>query len=314
MTFRTKIFTPGALSKTHRDLIYKTTRHKLLIGDPGVTVTMSDEEELRLLPMSSHDRPKKKQSLLRLLELLQDGRDWQNLPAFLEGMQLAREELPPGYVERLTRRANAQGKTGLMIRCVEMVRKTGVTLADPATTRELMLGIHMMAARSKFTGEDMDKAVRQAREIALLMEKPEHCGGRVWKIGQKDMRKDIVVLAVMLELRAARPDLSEDADITLGRLEKIASRVMALWPLQDFTVNQEAGPARLQLEGWLPLWAAMKLALKAQGLKDSNLRHELEDAHKILTEPIEQARKIVEQASLGRPRRCLYMYNDLKDL
>lgn len=314
MTFRTKIFTPGALSRTHRDLIYKATRHKLLTADPGITVTMSDDEELRLQPLSRHDRPKKKQSLQRLLELLQDGRDWQNLPAFLEGMQLAGEELPKGFMEKFIRRANEQGKTGVMIRCVEMVRKTGVTLADPAATRELMLGIHIMAAKSKYQGKDMEKAVRQAQEIALLMQKPEHCGGRVWKIGQKDMRKDIVVLGIMLELRAVQPDLSEDADITLGRLEKTASKVMALWPQQDLTVNQEAGPARLQMEGWLPLWAAMKLALQAPGLKDANLRHELKDAHKRLTEPIEQAKKIVEQASLGRPRRCLHMYNDVKDL
>lgn len=314
MTFRTKIFTPSALSKAHRDLVYKPSRHKLLINDPGVTVTMSDNEELRLQPLNSHDRPKKKQALRRLLELLQDGNDWQNLPAFLEGMHLAGEELSDGYLEKFVRKANEQGKTGIIIRCAEMVKKTGVTLADPAVTTELMLGIHTRAAKAGFKGEDMDKALHQAQDVTLLMEKPEHCGGKVWKIGQKDMRRDVTVLGIMLELRAAEAAHQAGPEIDFGTVAKTASRVMALWPQQDLTVNEDSGLARIQMERWLPLWAGMKLALKGKVLQDSKLRGELKQAHVALTRSIEQARANVETASQGRPRRCLHMYNDLKNL
>jgi hypothetical protein len=314
MTFRTKIFTPGAVSKAHRDLIYKPTRHKLLIGDPGVTVTMSDNEELRLLPLQTRERPNKKRSLQRLLELLQDGRDWQNLPAFLEGMTLAGEDLPKGYMEKFVRKANEQEKTGIIIRCAEMVRKTGVTLADPSVTTELILGIHMRAAKADFKGEDMNKAVQQAQEVALLLEKPEHCGGKVWKIGQKDMRKDLTVLGVMLELRAAQPDHTKGAEVTFGRLSKTASQILAIWPQQDLTVKEDPGLARVQMERWLPLWAGMKLALKANGLQVVQPRGKLEDAHEKLTRSIEEARSRVEEAAQGRSRRCLHMYNDVKDL
>lgn len=314
MTFRTKIFTPGALSKAHRDLIYKPTRHKLLLNDPGITVTMSDDEELRLLPMQSRDRPNKKHSLRRLVELLQEGRDWQNLPAFLEGMQLAAEELPKGYMERFVRKANGQGRTGIMIRCAEMVRKTGVTLADPAVTTELMLGIHMRATKAGFKGEDMDKAVHQAQEVALLMEKPEHCGGKVWKVGQKDMRKDLTVLGILLELSAAQANKPEVGDITFGRVATTASKIMALWPQQNLTVDEVPGLARLQMERWIPLWAGMKLALKAKRLRDAKLRGQVTEAYEALTKSIQQAKIKVEEASQGRPRRCLHMYGDVEGL
>lgn len=321
MTFRTKIFTPHALSQSHRDLIYKPTRHKILLNDPGVTVTMSDDEEIRLLPMNSRDRPNKKQSLQRLLDLLQDARDWRNLPAFLEGMQLAGESLPNGYMQRFVRRANEQGQAGIIIRCAEMVKKTGVTLADPEPTRELMLGIHLRAVRAGFKGDEMRKAVHQAGCISLLLEKPEHCGGKVWKADQQDMRKDITVLGIMLELRAATathadPDHPQlEGGLALETVPKAASKVMALWPHQDITVDADPVKARLQLEKWLPLWAGMKLALKVDDVKQSTtLSRQLQQAVHKLSQSIEQAREKVEQASQGRPRRCLHMWNDVKDL
>jgi hypothetical protein len=313
MTFRTKIFTPHALTKFHRDLIYKPTRHKLLLNDPGVTVTMSDNEELRLLPMNSHDRPNKKHSLRRLLELLQVREDWDNLPAFLEGMTLAGEALPKGYMEKLVRRSNEQGLTGTIIRCAERVKKTGVTLSDPQVTTELMLGIHLKAVRSGFEGEEMEDAVRLAKDALVLMAKPEHCGGNVWKQGEQDMRKDITVLGVMLELLAAQAD-EKVGDIIFGTIPKAASKIMAKWPQQDLTINENPGLARLQMERWLPLWAGMKLAINAKSLEDPKLRSDVKQALQALTKAVEEAKVKVETASQGRPRRCLHMYNDLKDL
>ena len=272
---------------------------------------MSDEEEVKLQPLHKHELPKKRKSLQRLSELLRDTRDWQNLPAFLEGMKMAKQPLPFGYIEKLVRRANEQGRTGIIIRCAEMVKKTGVTLADPAVTTELMLGIHLRAAKSGFKGEDMDKAIHQAQVVALLLKKEEHQGR---KPGQKNMAEDLTVLGIMLELRAAQPDAAKDQDVTLFQVEGTASTIMALWPQQDLTVNENSHLVRSQLEGWLPLWAGMKLALDGKSLKDSKLRSELEQARDALTKSIDQAREKVEQAAEGKPRRCLQMYSDLKGL
>lgn len=273
---------------------------------------MSDDEELKLLPMNAHDRPNKKKSLQRLLELLQGGNDWQNLSAFLEGMTLAGEALPKGYMERFVRKANQQGLTGIIIRCAEMAKKTGVTLADPSVTTELMLGIHAKAVGCGFKGKEMQEARHQAQVVALLLERPEHCGGKVWRPGQQDMRKDLGVLGVMLELRAAHAKM-EVGDVVGTSLPNAAARVMAQWPREDLTVSEDAVLARIQLERWLPLWAGMKFASKAKSL-DEGLGRDIKNALGPLTKAIQEARQKVETASQGRARRCLHMYNDVKDL
>jgi hypothetical protein len=319
MTFRTKIFTPGALSKVHRDLIYKTKSHKLLLNDPGITVTISNDEELRLLPQHMPDRPNKKKSLQRLVDLLQENSDWQNLPAFLEGMQLANEVLPKGYMERFIRKANEQGRSGILIRCAEMVKKTGLTLADPSVTIELFLGIHSRAARADFSGPEMAKALRQAQELALLMEKPEHCGGdAACRPGHRDMRRDLTVLGTLLELRAAQADQTATGDVIFARVETLAAKIVAFWPQQQqqqaLAVDEDATVARQQMERWLPLWAGFKLARKGPWLRDMELRGKVTKAYEELNQLIEQARVKVEEAARGRMRRCLHMYNDVKDL
>ncbi len=274
---------------------------------------MSDEEELRLQPLNIRERPDKKKSLQRLVVLLQEEKDWQNLPAFLEGMQLAGENLPDGYMPRFVRRANEQGRTGIIIRCAEMVKKTGVTLADPEVTTELMLGIHIRAAKAGFKGKDMDKATRQAQEVMLLLGKPEHCGGRVWRMGQKDMRMDLTVLGIMLELQAAQAD-SPSTDIAFSRLDTTASQILALFPEEDLTVNEDPSKTRIQLERLLPLWAGMKLAIKKKRVQAPTLRTQISRNLDALTKFVERAREQADAASQGRPRRCLHMYNDLKDL
>ncbi len=194
-----------------------------------------------------------------------------------------------------------------------MVKKTGVTLTDPEVTTELMLGIHIRAAKAGFKGKDMDKAIRQAQEVMLLLEKPEHCGGRVWRMGQKDMRMDLAVLGIMLELQAAQADYPT-TDITFSRLDTTASKVLALFPREDLTVNEDPGQARMQLERLLPVWAGMKLARKKNRLQVPTLRTQMRKNIDALTKFIERAREKVDAASQGRPRRCLHMYNDLKDL
>lgn len=310
---------------------------------------MSDDEEINLVPMNMHERPNKKVSLQRLLKLLQDGRDWQNLPAFLKGMHISGQKVSDGYMERFVRRANEQGKEGVILRCAEMVEKTGLSLAEPEVTLELMLGTHLRAVEAGFKGEAMDKALRQAQQVALLLERPEHCGGKTLKKGQVDMRKDVGVLGIILELTAAaeqqfdfsRTETEPQRDITSANVTKSAWKLITAWPQLDLTVDQIPGRAGKQLEAWLPIWFGIKLALNSSTLKqprqpqlnqkenkvdndnDSDddhlhqtnlLRHELSRALPPLNKSIELAREKVAAAAGDSSRRCLRMYDDLKDL
>src|SRR5207237_7478680 len=121
---------------------------------------------------------------------------------FLEGMVMAKEKLPDGWLQTIVRKANERGRSGVVIRCAEMVKKTGVTFADQHVAEEMMLGCHIRAARANWRGDDTERAMKQAERGALMMEAQGHCGGALKK-GQEDKRKSRRGNGVQLERVAA---------------------------------------------------------------------------------------------------------------
>lgn len=313
LAYRTKVFTPHALQKYHRDLIYKPSRHQILLNDPGVTVTLSNDEEVKLMPMDPHDKPNKRKSLILLATLLEnspDLRDWNNLPPFLEGMVMAKEKLPDGWLQKMVRKANERGRSGVIITCAEMVKKTGVTFADPHITEEMMLGCHFRAAQANWTGDDAAKAMKQAERVALIMEAKEHCGGTL-KEGQEDMRKSTIVIGVLLELAAARAlhaNAGKDVD---GKVVRYAQNALVVCEKASFQPGEDHVEAGTMLERSLPLWAGLKMAQKVdemqQGTLASNLREQAEKLERV----INKAKVQVEEQAKGKPRRCISIYNEV---
>jgi len=304
------------LQKYHRDLMYKHSRHQILLNDPGVTVTLSNDEEVKLMPMDPHDKPNKKKSLLTLVKLLEsssEATDWNNLPPFLEGMVLAKEKLPDGWLQKVVRKANERGRSGAIIRCAEMVKKTGVTFSDASVTTEMMLGCHIRAAQATWTGEEAEKSMKQAEQVALMMEAKDHCGGTL-KEGQVDMRKSVIVIGVLLELAAARALHMNDAKDVGGRVKRYAENALLLCRQNSFQPGKDHIEAAKELERWLPMWAGLKMAARVECAGQSGLSSDLREEAEKLQGPIEEAKSQVEQEAAGKPRRCLNMYNEVSSL
>jgi hypothetical protein len=316
LTYRTKVFTPHALQKYHRDLMYKPSRHQILLNDPGVTVTLSNDEEVKLMPMNPHDKPNKVKSLMLLAKLLENSSesgDWNNLPPFLEGMVMAKEKLPDGWLQKVVRKANERGRSGVIITCAEMVKKTGVTFSDPHVTEEMMLGCHIRAAQAKWTGDEAGKAMKRAEQVALMMETKEHCGGKL-KEGQQDMRKSTMVIGVLLELAAARAlhvNGGKDVD---GEVVRYAKNALILCGQSSFEPGQDHIEAVIRLERWLPLWAGLKMAQKVDGVQQGTLASNLREQAGKLDRLIKEAKAQVEEQAKGKPRRCLIMYDEVGSL
>ena len=312
LTYRTKVFTPHALQKYHRDLIYKPSRHQILLNDPGVTVTLSNDEEVKLMPMDPHDKPNKKKSLILLAKLLEsssDLRDWDNLPPFLEGMVMAKEKLPDGWLQKIVKKANERGRSGVIIRCAEMVKKTGVTFADQHVAEEMMLGCHIRAARANWRGDDAEKAMKQAERVALMMEAQGHCGGALKK-GQEDMRKSPMVIGVLLELAAARAlDANEGKDVD-GKVIRYAQNALVLCERTSFEPGKDRIEAASMLERSLPLWVGLKMAQKVDEIQQGTLASNLREQAGRLERAINEAKGRVEEQAKGKPRRCINMYNE----
>lgn len=268
------------------------------------------------MPMDPHDKPNKRKSLILLTSLLEnspDLRDWNNLAPFLEGMVMAKEKLPDGWLQKMARKANERGRSGVIITCAEMVKKTGVTFADPYITEEMMLGCHFRAAQAKWTGDDAAKAMKQAERVALMMEAKEHCGGTL-KEGQEDMRKSTIVIGVLLELAAARAlhaNVGKDVD---GKVVRYAQNALVVCEKTSFQPGEDHVEAGTMLERSLPLWAGLKMAQKVdemqQGTLASNLREQAEKLERV----INKAKVQVEEQAKGKPRRCINIYNEVSAL
>jgi hypothetical protein len=252
-----------------------------LLNDPGVTVTLSDDEEIRLMPMAQREKPNKIRSLNRLADLLvqtKDAEGWTNLPGFLEGLEMAREKYPDSWIEKITRRANLVGKTGVIKLCAEMVKKTGVSLANPAVAQELMIGYHMQAAREDFAGEELEKAYKSAEQVSRMMEDKLHCAGKM-EIGHRDMRKDPTVLGVLLELAAKMAVSTENGEDVHGKVAGLVVKTLDATKDEPWTKQEPVGAEHTlsqQLTTWVPLWNGMRTALDlksiASGPKAGKLR------------------------------------------
>lgn len=316
LTYRTKVFTPHALQKYHRDLMYKPSRHQILLNDPGVTVTLSNDEEVKLMPMDPHDKPNKGKSLMTLVRLLEssvDSKDWNNLPPFLEGMAMAKEKLPEGWLQKVVRKASERGRSGVIIRCAEMVKKTGVTFADPPIAEEMMLGFHIRATQARWAGEEVENALKQAEQVALMMEAKEHCGGKL-REGQEDMRESMMVIGVLLELATARAthiNAGKDVD---GKVIRYVKNALVLCEHSLVRSAKDHIEAARKLERWLPLWAGLKMAQKVDTVRQSSLASNVREQAERLEVAINEAKKQVEEQAAGKPRRCLNMYNEVSSL
>ena len=206
LAWRQKVFTPAALQNHHRALIYKPTKHAILTKEPGVTVTMDDDEEVKLTPIHFYDKPSVQKSLrkfARFLEGNQSDVDWGNLIPFLKGVRMAKQNLRQTFPPRITRKACEVGKEHIIIACAEKSNETGISLRQAEVARELMLGLHNHAVSAGFAGPGMETLARRAEYLARMLEDQLSTDGKL-KEGECDARKDPVVLAVLLEMAAQK--------------------------------------------------------------------------------------------------------------
>lgn len=250
------------------------------------------------MPMEPRDKPNKIKSLNRLADLLiqtKDADGWTNLPGFLEGLKMAREKYPDSWIEKITRRANLIGKTGVIKLCAEMVKKTGVSLAIPAVTQELMIGYHMQAAQGGFAGGALEKACKSAEQISQMMEDKLHCAGKL-EAGQRDMRKDATVLGVLLELAAKTAVTTNNGEDIQGKVAGLV--VKTLDSTKDQPWAQEGDEVEHKLSNrmttWVPLWNGMRSALDLNSISSGPKAGELRSRCNSLEKVIRSAEQRIE--------------------
>lgn len=219
---RENVFLPAHLSKAHQALVFGARHRKILEDDP-VTVEVSGENfKLKHIDRMK-DQPGGIEALWKAVSLMEEKKDWDNLPIFLEGLRIAGRKLKPQYWEKLVRKAGQAGQQGTILECARRASRTGFVLKDLNLVREVMWWTQHKALSAGWTVQSTRKALAMAEQIADLLEDEKHCGRAF--VGATDPRARPEVVGVLLELAAAHAKLSGGTDED-GKVEIYSKRLL----------------------------------------------------------------------------------------
>ncbi len=303
----------------------------MLLNEPGVTVTLPNDEDLKLRPMRLEERPVKRKSIYAIKQILastQDDTAWSNLVPFMEGMKTAKEALDTRFFCQIARKAYEQGKFNIPVRCAELAKRTDFRLCYPGLARTIFIGCHDRAAAAGFEGDELLAASKQAEYLALMLEKEEHCGGKLKDV-EVDARKDLVVVGVLLELAAAKAVHQHAGKDPDGRVASYIAKSLALLDGYEFEALTLEGPrtsseADLKkhtlyrrgkhLVRTIPLWHGMKLASKVEGAVQPEVAKGFEERLRSLEMDIRTAEAECRAAEQHRPTKALQMFDQVLSL
>ncbi|KAK4978404.1 hypothetical protein LTR66_010606 [Elasticomyces elasticus] len=278
-TLRSKYFVPAYLNKRQRNLIYRDKYRTQLENEP-INATLGDED----VPLEHIDRtkdvPKRLPLLQKAVSLMREKEDWEQVGSMLEGLRTSKAVVKADYMERLVRKANEAGMQHVILRCLQQADKTGLTLRDPRVLEQVLHGLRERAQSGEWAEESVLHAIKQADEVARLLEHEEHGTGR--KLSQDDPRTSPTVIGVFLELAAVRAWKHTDKKDEDGTVEKYAERLLAVMGSKtqpSITVSDEPGP-QPKFSKAIPVWHGLLLARKILGSKmpqDQNAQRIVKD-------------------------------------
>jgi hypothetical protein len=182
------------------------------------------DEEIRLQHLDfTKDVPQKK-AILEFLDLAKEQKDWENLPALLEGWSHARPNMPAHWYNKFITRANKAGMLPTIIQCLWQVDSNGFTLSRAETRYAVFQSIRINAINSKWDKKAIEKSLKQVQTVLELMEKPGHCGGRV--VSDSDPRAEPVSIGVPLELAAMKAKVEFEGKDNDGLVATYANRLI----------------------------------------------------------------------------------------
>ncbi|RMD42004.1 hypothetical protein DV735_g3085, partial [Chaetothyriales sp. CBS 134920] len=234
-SFRDRIFIPDSLSSQHRHLVYRPKNKTVLTNERGVTVALSDDEEVRLQPQDHSDRPNKREVFVKIPKLLAEARDdsaWRNTLPFIEGLNHSKTNIPALFPIHIIGAAAKAGKLRHIIRLFEQADKTGWGLHQHSLVWAFFRGCHDRAAEAGFKGEETDTVAREVEQVARLLERRDHRDGlyQIRNSTEKavDSRLSIIVVSVLLELSAATAVNHHGAKDVDGKVANYLSKILLL--------------------------------------------------------------------------------------
>ncbi|KKZ68883.1 hypothetical protein EMCG_00054 [[Emmonsia] crescens] len=227
--FRERVFIPAFLNAAQRRLIYKEDASTTLDQNP-ITVTLRGEtdESYRLRPLKFSETPSN--NMVRgVIQLMKEPEDWYALVPLLKGLHSSKRT--PSFLlwEFIVRKAGEAGMTSVIIDCAEQSHRTGFSLGDYMLAEILFSTLRLKAESAGYKGPEVEKALRQAKHVAMLMNSEGHAPVVKTK---PDPRRHPNIVSVLLELSAARAlDAFEGKDAQ-GDVRSYAEKLLGTWVLR----------------------------------------------------------------------------------
>lgn len=172
------------------------------------------------------DIPARKPLVLQALNLMQQNDEWKHLPSLLEGLEKSRPGKPDvALQEKILRKLMLADQFPVILRALRRSEATGLSLKNEGVLNQVLLALRGTASAGNWDQEKLQKALRQADEVAELLESEEHGGGR--KLRDNDARKRPAVIGLFLELHAKNAVEYQGAQDVNGKVKAYATRFMA---------------------------------------------------------------------------------------
>lgn len=226
-------FIPAYLSEGERRLIFGTKHRQQLLDNPQSVLIGDEEIELKWMDRRREipNRTKLFHKAINLMSASSEGdhegqsKLWSNLPALLIGLKRAHAVPSENAMAKIVRRAVSCGRIGIIIQCLHQVEHTGMSLKMSEVLNNVIWGLRDLAQKDEWSQEALIKALKDAQQVATLLEMKEHGGGgRV--TNDSDARGSLVAIGVFLELAAMHAYKFQDKKDGDGRVKMYAERLM----------------------------------------------------------------------------------------
>jgi hypothetical protein len=279
-----------------------------------ITLNVADEE-FSLKHIDRLTLPNSRKGLLKALDLMQDKRDWDNLPRFLEGLHNAGRQMHNLAPFAVVKKAANAGRLDVVLECARRVSSTGFRLKDAVLVNEIVWRIQEKAMLSGWNAKETKQALTWVEMVSVLLEDERHAGSRAVN-GGADPRVQPDLVGILLQLAAVRAAQHLDGKDEDGKVAEYAKRFLGLRqgglepPTKTANTPDEVHAANHWLGSMLPILHGMKVA---QTVLDpaSEVAVELKAKATGLQELVSQQRDMVITSGITSRFRELGVYEKL---
>jgi hypothetical protein len=224
LQLRTKHFIPAYLNKRQRHLIFGDKFKQELENNPAYATL--GEEEIKLVHIDRRSEiPARKPLVLKALSLIEENNEWRQLPSLLEGLHKARPQPDLALQEKILRKLQLADQFPVILRSLRRSAATGLTLKNDAVLNQVLNALRETASLENWEQTRLQQALKQADDLAELLESADHGSGR--KLSPNDPRTRPAVIGLFLELHAVYAQQYQSGQDVSGKVKAYATRFMA---------------------------------------------------------------------------------------